>query len=335
MRARSTPISTRGLSEENARERLSRVGRNALERRRRPAYLAIAARQLVDPLVLLLVVASVDFVLDRRADRGGRDRRDRVCSTALLGFVQELGAERAVLALRETLQKRASVVRDGREREIAAEELVPGDLIVLREGERVPADGRLVSAEGLAVDESLLTGESMPVEKQTALVAVEAPLAERSSLVFSGTSVTRGRGRALVTATGPRAEIGKVAGLAESAKSPPTPLQRRLGRLTRMMVLLAVLITVVLAAISVAQGSSLEEAFLVGVSVAVAAVPEGLAATVTIALALGARRMAGAGRHHAPATGGRDARQHDGYRLGQDRDADAEPASRASHCPSA
>jgi Ca2+-transporting ATPase len=283
-----------GLSDEEACERLGQVGANALEHRRHPAYLAIAARQLADPLVLLLVIASsVSFLIGEEIEAVAI--AVIVLLNGLLGFVQELGAERAVLALRDTLLKHASVVRDGREREIAAEALVPGDLILLREGERVPADGRLVSAEGLAADESLLTGESMPVAKQTAPVTILAPLAERYSLVFSGTSITRGRGKALVTATGPRAELGKVVGLAEGVKSPPTPLQRRLMGLTRMAVLVGVSITVVLTVISVARGSSLHEAFLVGVSVSVAAVPEGLAATVTIALAIGARRMAALG----------------------------------------
>ena len=166
---------------------------------------------------------------------------------------------------------------------------------MLREGERVPADARIVSAEGLSVDESALTGESVPVDKSPEPVPASAPLAERSSLALGGTSVTRGRGSAIVTATGPRAEIGAMTALAEAAQPPPTPLQRRLGRLTRLMVVLGVLITVALTAIRLLQGASLEEAFLLGVSVAVAAVPEGLTATVTIALALGARRMAARG----------------------------------------
>jgi Ca2+-transporting ATPase len=285
---------TAGLSEEEVRERLSVFGANETERRRRPAYIAIAARQLVDPLVLLLVVASaISFLIGEQVEAVAIAAI--VLLNGVLGFGQEAGAERAILALRETLEKSASVVREGREREIAAAEVVPGDVLVLREGERVAADGRLVDAEGLAVDESLLTGESMPVEKQTAPVSVETPLAERSSLVFAGTAVTRGRARALVTATGARAEIGEVARLAASAKAPPTPLQQRLGRLTSMMVVLAVAITALLTVIAVAQGSPLDEAFLIGVSVAVAAVPEGLAATVTIALALGARRMAALG----------------------------------------
>jgi Ca2+-transporting ATPase len=286
--------SQRGLADQEARARLDRVGPNLVEERRRPPYAAIALRQLADPLVALLVLAAaVSALIGEEVEAVAIAAI--VVLNALLGFFQELGAERAIMSLRDTVQRRASVIRDGREREIAVEAVVPGDLVVLREGERVPADGRIVSAEGLAVDESALTGESVPVDKTTAAVPAGTPLAERSSLALGGTSVTRGRGRAIVTATGARAEIGAMTALAETAKPPPTPLQRRLRGLTRLMVVIGVLITVVLTGIRLLQGAPLEEAFLLGVSVAVAAVPEGLAATVTIALALGARRMAARG----------------------------------------
>ena len=149
-------------------------------------------------------------------------------------------------------------------------------------------------AAGLAVDESMLTGESMPVDKALAAVPPETPLAERASMAYAGSSVTRGRGRGIVTATGSSTELGEIAGLTERAKQPLTPLQRRVGALTRLMVAFGVVVTLALGAM-LARGASLEESFLVGVSVAVAAVPEGLAATVTIALALGAREMAARG----------------------------------------
>jgi Ca2+-transporting ATPase len=172
------------------------------------------------------------------------------------------------------------------------EELVPGDLIVLREGERVPADARLLSAAGLAVDESALTGESVPVDKASEAVPESAPLAERSSMVFAGTALTRGRGRAVVTATGPASELGQIAAVTQRARPPATPLQRRVRALARVMVIFGVVVTLALGGAMLARDASVEEAFLVGVAVAVAAVPEGLAATVTIALALGARAMA-------------------------------------------
>jgi Ca2+-transporting ATPase len=283
-----------GLSEREAAARLERHGPNRLRRPERPAYLTIAARQLRDPLVALLIAAAaVSAAIGERIEAGAIAAI--IVLNGILGFVQEAGAERAVLALRETFRSRASVVRGGREREVLAEAVVPGDLLVLREGDRVAADARLANAEGLEVDESVLTGESLPVGKSVEPTAAETPLAERSAMVFAGTAVTRGRGRALVTATGDRTEMGQIATLVAGAKPPPTPLERRIQGLARAMVVLGALVTVLLGAGMLVRGAALEDAFLVGVSVAVAAVPEGLAATVTIALALGARDMAARG----------------------------------------
>jgi Ca2+-transporting ATPase len=284
----------RGLSDGEAKARLERFGPNELPRARRPAYTAIALRQFTDPLVMLLMAAAlVSALIGERIEAAAIAAI--VLLNALLGFVQEARAEGAVLALRDVLEQRATLVRSGREREVGVEELVPGDLVVLREGERVPADARLIDSAGLAVDESMLTGESVPVDKLTDGVPEATPLAERASMVFAGSAVTRGRGRAIVTATGSGTELGEIAGLTEQAKPPLTPLQRRVGALTRLMVAFGVVVTLALGGAMLVRGSSLEEAFLVGVSVAVAAVPEGLAATVTIALALGAREMAARG----------------------------------------
>jgi Ca2+-transporting ATPase len=165
-------------------------------------------------------------------------------------------------------------------------------VLLVLEGERVAADGRVVSEHGLEVDESALTGESLPVAKSPGAVADDAPLAERPSMAYAGCAVTRGRGRIVVCATGERTELGQIETMAAGAKPPPTPLTRRLSRLARQMVIAGVAITAVLSLAMVVQGTALHEAFLVGVAVAVAAVPEGLAATVTAALALGARAMA-------------------------------------------
>ncbi len=271
--------SLHGLTEADARRLLAEEGPNELTSRDRPSYLPIAARQFADPLVALLVAAAaVSAVIGERLE--GAVIAAIVLLNAVLGLVQEAGAERAVLALRNAIRPSASVVRGGLEREILAAEIVPGDLVVLREGDRVPADGRIVRSERLEADESALTGESHPVAKPT-----EAP-------VFLGTGVTLGRGFALITATGSATELGRVASLNATARPPLTPLQRQLGKLSRAMVVLGVAVTALLTAGMLARGESLEDAFLVGVAVAVAAVPEGLAATVTIALAGGARSMA-------------------------------------------
>ncbi|HSF61374.1 MAG TPA: cation-transporting P-type ATPase [Gaiellaceae bacterium] len=280
-----------GLTEDAAEERLARFGPNRLAQPVRPHYVSIALRQFADPLVGLLVGATAVSVLIGEYLEAAAIGAI-VILNALLGFVQEARAERAVLALRDVLERRTHVVRDGRERQLGVEDIVPGDLVVLRDGERVPADGRLVAVAGLAVDESALTGESVPTDKLVEPAPRAAPLAERYSMVYAGSAVTRGRGRAVVTATGSLSELGRIAGLTALAKPPSTPLQRRVRGLSQLMVGLGVVVTLTLAGAMLARGSGAEEAFLVGVSVAVAAVPEGLAATVTIALALGARAMA-------------------------------------------
>lgn len=283
-----------GLTESEAARRLDMFGPNLRRRAEQPSYVRIAGRQLADPLMgLLLAAAAVSAGIGERFEAGVIAAI--VVLNAVLGFVQEAGAERALLALSRAVELSAAVVRGGRERTIAAAELVRGDLIVVREGDRVSADARVVAGERLAVDESALTGESAAVEKSSEAVLRGTTLAERSSMLYAGTGVTRGRARALVTATGEETELGNIARLASAAKPPPTPLQRRLGALSRAMIALGLAVMVVLAAGMLLRGASLHEAFLVGVSVAVAAVPEGLAATVTIALAQGARAMAARG----------------------------------------
>ncbi|HSK15304.1 MAG TPA: cation-transporting P-type ATPase, partial [Gaiellaceae bacterium] len=263
-----------GLSEDEAGARLARVGPNRIALAARPSYAVIALRQLADPLVALLIAAAaVSAAIGEEIEAAAIGAI--VLLNAALGFVQEAGAERAVHALRASFEPLAGVVREGHEREVGAAELVPGDLVVLEEGARVPADARLVAAWGLAVDESLLTGESVPVDKAAGVVPPAAPLAERASMLHAGTGVTRGRARALVTATGAETEIGRIAGLTSGAKPPPSPLQLRVRGLTHLMVGFGIAVTLGLGGASLAQGESLQQAFLVGVSVAVAAVPEG------------------------------------------------------------
>jgi calcium-translocating P-type ATPase len=283
-----------GLEESAARRRLVEVGANRLPAPERPPYIAIAARQMADPLVALLLAATaVSLLIGERIE--ALVIAAIVVLNAALGFLQEAGAERAVLALRTAVRPTASVIREGSERVVPAEDVVPGDLLVLREGDRVSADARVAVGEMLELDESALTGESLPVRKADASVASGTAMADRSSMVFAGTGVTRGWGRAVVVATGGDTEVGRIAALTAAARSPLTPLQRQLAQLSRAMVALGVVVTALLTLGMLARGASLRESFLVGVAVAVAAVPEGLGATVTIALAQGARAMAGRG----------------------------------------
>jgi P-type Ca2+ transporter type 2C len=280
-----------GLSEFEADARLAALGPNELPRPTRPDYLRIALHQVADPLVaLLLAAAAVSLVVGEGFEAAAIAAI--VVLNAVFGYTQEVSAARAVLDLTGAVKLEAVVIRDGVVRELLARELVPGDLVRVKEGDRAPADARVVSAMGLEVDESALTGESVPVSKGAEPVPSGAALAERESMVYAGTGVTRGSGLVLVVATGSRTEQGSIAALTAGASPPPTPLERRFARLAARLAGVGVLITVALAGAMLLQGESMRESFLLGVSVAVAAVPEGLAATVTIALALGAREMA-------------------------------------------
>jgi Ca2+-transporting ATPase len=283
-----------GLRADEAARRLALDGPNELARATRPAYGRIALRQLADPLVALLVGAALVSLAV------GEELESAVIAAivvlnAVFGFVQEVQAARAVLALTRAVELESVVVRDGEPGVVPARELVAGDLVRVREGDRVPADARLATSVGIEVDESALTGESVPVTKGVEPVEPHTPLAERASMIHAGTAVRRGAGLALVTATGAATEQGRIAELTESAAPPPTPLEERFAQLAKRLALAGIGVTVALAAAMLAQGEGARESFLVGVSVAVAAVPEGLAATVTIALALGAREMAGRG----------------------------------------
>ena len=228
---------SRGLGEVEAAARLAAVGPNLIARARRPPYARIAARQLADPLVALLLAAAVVSAGIGELLEGAVIAAIVVLN-AVLGFVQEAGAERALLALSRIRELSANIVRDGSERAVPATELVPGDLVVVREGDRVPADARIVAAERLAADESLLTGESAPREKVPRPSRPERRSPRATSMLYAGTGITRGRGTAIVSATGCRTELGQIARLAAAAKPPPTPLQRRLAWLSRAMLVL-------------------------------------------------------------------------------------------------
>ena len=281
----------RGLDDAEAERRLALYGPNAPQEVARPRYLRIVLDQFLDPLVALLLGASIVSVAIGDRLEGAAIAAVLVLNAAL-GFWQELTAERAVRSLSQSFSHHAQVVREERESTVDAREVVPGDLLVVAEGDRVAADARVAGTNALEVDESALTGESLPVAKHPAAVAPETPLAERTSMVYAGSAVTRGRAHVLVSATGARTELGAIAGLTAEARPPATPLERRLARLARQMVVVGVVLTATLAGLLVLEGEPTHEAFLLGVAVAVAAVPEGLAATVTAALALGARAMA-------------------------------------------
>ncbi|MAT64132.1 MAG: calcium-translocating P-type ATPase, PMCA-type [Gammaproteobacteria bacterium] len=284
-----------GLSPARARERLARQGPNRLAEPARRSPWRVLLAQFKSLLILVLIAAAL------LASAIG-DLKDAavilivVVLNALLGFRQEYRAERAMAALRGMLAPQAEVRRDGHSRMLPAEELVPGDLVLLDAGDRIPADGRLIRAHGLEVDESTLTGESIPTGKDTAACAAESPLAERANMGYMNTVVTRGRGELLVTATGMDTEMGRLARMLSDEAQPDTPLQRQLDTLGRRLAGIAGLVVILILIAGLLRGEALVEIILTSIALAVAAIPEGLPAVVTITLALGMHRMA---RRHA------------------------------------
>lgn len=286
------PSAPTGLTAAEAAERLERVGPNELTRTPPPSPWAILAGQFANPLVLLLAGAAVVTVLvGEHVDAIAIGAI--VVLNAIVGFVQEYRAERALLALRDMTSPRARVLRDGHVHTVAATEVVPGDLLLLEAGDLVAADAELVEAHHLRTIEAVLTGESLPVDKSTEPVPDDAPLAEQRHRVFAGTAVSGGSGTARVVATGMKTEMGRIADLLGTAESGPTPLQQQLARLGRTLSLASLVVVGLIGALELWRGVAWLDVLTTSVSLAVAAVPEGLPAVVTIALALGVQRMAG------------------------------------------
>ena len=283
------PVS--GLSDAEAAKRLKQYGANELHALRRISPLAVFFRQFQNVLVVILLIATVlSGLLGHGVEAGAI--AVIVLLAVLLGFVQEFRAERALEALRTMTAPGATVFREGDQKEIPARDLVPGDIIFLRVGDKVPADARLIEAVNLQIEESPLTGESVPVEKHTTALANEQlAVGDRRNMAYTGTTVTYGRGRGVVVASGMQTEIGAIAQLLETVEAAPTPLQQNLNRLGQILARAALAIVVVIVAMGLARGQPLVDMLIFGIALAVAVVPEALPAVVTIALALGVQRM--------------------------------------------
>ncbi|MGG4493475.1 calcium-translocating P-type ATPase, SERCA-type [Brevibacillus reuszeri] len=283
-----------GLTQQEAERRLAKHGANQLaETKRKPLY-AVFVDQFKDFMVLILFIATlISYFLGEYLD--AITIIAIIIINGILGFIQEAKAERSLQALKELASPMARVMRDGHLAMIPASRLVPGDLVLLESGDRVPADMRLIAANRLEIEESALTGESVPVGKTVKTIEqamdVQVPLGDQKNLGFMGTMVTGGTGNGIVVATGMGTEIGKIAHLMNTAEEAETPLQMRLEQMGKILVVVAVLLTVVVIAAGVWHGHDLFTMFLAGVSLAVAAIPEGLPAIVTVALALGVQRM--------------------------------------------
>lgn len=287
----------RGISQEEAKRRLQKDGRNELPEAAPKPLWAKFLEQLCDPLIYVLLAAvAVSLLLGEVSDTV--IILFVVLMNAAIGLIQEGKAQKALDSLKRLSSPHAIVIRDGRQMQIPASELVMGDLVCLEAGCLIPADLRLTEAESLKIDESALTGEALPAEKNTAPLtprscadARQIPLGDRTNMAYMSTIVTYGRGQGIVTATGLQTQIGKIASLIQAAQEAPTPLQKRLGELGSMLSILSLLLCAALFLIGVLQHRNLFDMLITAISLAVAAVPEGLPAIVTICLALSVTRM--------------------------------------------
>ena len=279
-----------GLADEEVAIRLVRYGQNKLRKGKRFSALVIFASQFKSLVIWVLIgAAAVSAALGETID--GIAIIAIVILNAVIGFIQEYRAEKAAAALADLTAPHCRVVRGGRSAVVAATEIVPGDILLLEGGDLVAADSCLIQTSVLRVNEAPLTGESQAVGKFTGSLPQETPLAERKNMVFLGTSVTGGSGRALVVNTGMETELGHIAKLLETAESGETPLQHQLDRAGRLLLLACFGIVTLIFGLGLLRGIAPFELFLSTVSLAVAAIPEGLPAVVTIALALGVHRM--------------------------------------------
>ena len=284
-------VKEEGLSSAEASERLKEYGRNEFEEKKKKTKLQMFLSQLQDPMIYILGAAVVvSTFLGEYSD--SIIIVAVILLNAVIGMVQEAKAEQSLEALKKMSSPMALVRRDGVIAEVPAAELVPGDIVLLEAGRIVPADLRLIETVNLKVEESALTGESVPVEKDADFVANgETALGDRINMAYMSTSVSYGRGEGVVAATGMNTEIGKIAGMINSAGEEMTPLQKRLADLGKLLGIIALVICAALFVIAVVQDRNIMEMLLTAISLAVAAIPEGLPAIVTIVLALGVQRM--------------------------------------------
>lgn len=281
----------KGLSAQDAKDRQGIFGLNTYTSGKRTGKLKIFFSQLKSPLILILIVSGI-ITLAISHFRDAVFIFIAVVVNSILGFWQENKAERALAEIKTYLKQRARVIRDGKEREIDAEEIVPGDMIRLAQGDRVSADARLVYVNDFQVDESVLTGESLPVTKEADPVSETTPVADQISMIFAGTLVTQGVASAVVCRTSSSTELGKIASLIEKSENEKTPLQKAITRFSIFISILLGILTLAVFIIGILSGRPGLEMFLTSVAIAVSAIPEGLPISMTIILAIGVERMA-------------------------------------------
>ena len=281
----------KGLTEQCVREKRQECGYNELPEHKSVSIGELFLAQCTDLLVIILLIATgISWYLGETLDAVAI--LAIVLLNAFLGMVQEYRAEKALSALKQMSAPQAKVIRSGRLMVIPAREVVPGDILLLEAGDRVVADARLFECNELEVDESILTGESFPVAKHIAALGKEVPIGEEKNMVFSGTAVTRGNGKAVVVSTGRNTEVGRIAEMIAGVEERETPLQKRLKQLGKVLLAACLLVCALVGLAGILRGESWRIMFLTSVSLAVAAIPEGLPAVVTIALAVGVQKMA-------------------------------------------
>ncbi|MBI3353304.1 MAG: cation-translocating P-type ATPase [Nitrospirae bacterium] len=283
---------SRGLAEEEARERLAKYGPNKLIEERRLTFLDVFWEEVREPMIMLLLIVGLLYSVWGEL----RDAATIFIIIAILVYAEvfnEYRAKKSIEMLKRLSSPTAGVIRDGRYQEILTTDIVSGDILIIKSGERIPADCRLIEAYSIAADESVLTGESIPEEKEAAATLTDdAPVADRRNMLFAGTVVTRGRGKGIATATGMETEFGRITGLVKAVKEPKTPLQISMKQLSGWLVYLAVFFSVIIPLIGFIQGRPFKEMVLTGLGLAFATIPEELPIIITMVLGLGAYKLA-------------------------------------------
>jgi P-type Ca2+ transporter type 2C len=279
-----------GLTVAEASRRLNEYGQNRLIETKREGPLVILLNQFKNVMVLVLLVAAVISALTHDISDAFVILIISVVN-AVIGFIQEYKADRAMAALAQMAQPQSKVLRSGQVKEIASADIVPGDIILLESGSRVPADARILESAVLRIDEAALTGESLPIEKSPKVVAEEAALADQTNMAFMGTICVYGRGKAVATDTGMNTQLGKIARSIQEITQGQTPLQKRLAHVGWVMAMAGVGICIAIFLIGLIQGIAMNTMLVTAIALAVAAIPESLPAVVTIVLTMGIQRM--------------------------------------------
>lgn len=289
----------KGLTSEQAAELTAQYGENKLKEKKKKSNIKRFAEQFKDVMIIILIIAAIISFIIACVEGNPKEFFEPglilliIIVNAVMGVIQESKAEKALEALKNLSAPHARVIRNGKEEIISAKELVPGDIIKLEAGDFIPADARLIESVSLKSEESALTGESVPSEKDAKISVEEnAPIGDRSNMVFSGCTITYGTATAVITATGMNTEMGKIADLLDNETETQTPLQKKLAQLGKYLGVIALVACGIIFAVGIMSGTPIMEIFMISVSLAVSAIPEGLPVIVTIVLSIGVQRMA-------------------------------------------